>query len=294
MQLHGSDRSSSASGRRSARSSLASQLSDTQSATTESMNNLELNRLASTMSPLAEQSPFTANTNSFEPLEEVLDFLTDKKSSARESAWRILLQALSQKYSAELVDFMQPHAERVWDLCKRTLQRDVAADEGLSACRCLALLALAMDWTGAEETFKDIFPVLQRIIKNQMMQEALHVEAILVLGLLCRLMCSEERSRSFLFYFQEVFSQDQEPGAKVLVAALQSWSFLLAQDELLLQDGDQVSDVILSLVELLKHTDVDVRITAGEALALVAELCSQHQVGFKKFHLEFLSLSCFS
>jgi hypothetical protein len=200
-------------------------------------------------------------------LTEKLDLLFEKRHTIREAALNTINTTLSMRVCGPCIESRQ---EILAGALQHILQRaDVS--ETLLALRCVCLASLAL-YEGAP--FKQKMEiVLTKIISDETraVDDAVRAAAVDALALVCFMNSSDSKHVMEISYtISSIFYEDAVP-ASILRAALDGWTLLLT----VIDDGDVQNSLfpenIDKLNEFLDHSDHDVRVSSGKAIALCVE-----------------------
>jgi len=124
----------------------------------------------------------------------------------------------------------------------------------------------------SEEVYKQMAPELTEIITNPSASDMVREKAIDALAMSCFVGNPEETTTySVLEFFQKIFKDEKMPKLPQ-TAALKAWTLLLTTLPNSYVHDVAFPDNISVIVEFLKHNDIDIRIAAGDAIALLFEV----------------------
>jgi hypothetical protein len=225
-----------------------------------------------------EESEGASEQENFEDrFSECLDGLLQKSAKSRVTALQGIQNALQKKYVAE---YLTNRKETVTDNVLKCLRKGKGDEQALAA-ECLGLIALQL---GAEAQF--MFAAAQPVLISVMTNNAAHYKArgacAIALATCCFLCCDDlEKIKSVTKALEDIFglgygkgenSPSVPPELSWLIAqSLAAWCLLLTvapQYEV----QTHINNHLGHLQDLLKNSDVDLRMTAGEAIALLYEL----------------------
>ncbi|BFZ08644.1 hypothetical protein BsWGS_11683 [Bradybaena similaris] len=228
----------------------------------------------------------TEQENFEDHFSEVLDGLLQKSVKSRVTALQGIQSALQKKYVAE---FLTNRKETVADGVLRCLRKGKGDEQALAAS-CLSLVAVQL---GAEA--QSMFTVAQPVLTSIMTDNATHYKArgacATSLATCCLLCCDDlEKIKSVTKTLEDIFglgygkgenSPSVPPELSWLIAqALSAWCLLLTvapQYEV----QTHINNHLGPLQDLLRNSDVDLRMTAGEAIALLYELAREFDEDFE-------------
>lgn len=209
-------------------------------------------------------------------VKEAIDLAGQKSGAGRVKALEALCSGLLKRYAP---DFLENQQMTVCDVVQRSVKKGKGG-EVVSGARLAVLLALQL--ADCEEVYRELKPVLIQITGDRTAAPGARAAVATALAGLCFLGGGEMAEVvSTMEVLEGVFSGSfaKKDGTVPTVnpelqalhcAALSSWSLLLT----LLSSGDvfRVADKhVQHLRGLLESSDVDLRMTAGESLALVLE-----------------------
>lgn len=209
-------------------------------------------------------------------VKEAIDLAGQKSAAGRVKAVEALCTGLLRRYSP---DFLENQQLTLCDVVQRAVKKG-RGGEVTAGARLAVLLALQLP--DCEEVYRELKPLLVQLTTDKTVATATRAAAATSLAGLCFLGGGEMAEVvSTMQILEGVFSGSYSkkdgtipaPSADLQAlhcAALSSWSLLLT----LLTSGDvfRLATTQVSLLRGLLHsTDVDLRITAGESLALVLE-----------------------
>ncbi|KAL3270091.1 hypothetical protein HHI36_009149 [Cryptolaemus montrouzieri] len=219
-----------------------------------------------------------------EKLTEVIDGLSQKSAQGRTSCLENISKALVSKYVPAFV------ADRHFTICdgiERCLKKGASAERSAAAdLASIICVQLGAEDT-CEEVCKSLKPVLMTTAADNSVAPAVRGKCCSTLGLLCFLANSEMGDiltlmRQFEVFFSGSFlkgdgsSPNLTPEvANFHAAALSAWGLLLTSIDsstvgMMMQTKSLPS--ISRLAELLESQHLEVRMTAGDILALLYEI----------------------
>jgi len=204
-------------------------------------------------------------SSQFQLLDEKLEQLDEKRASIRETA----LEALTKELRMNFVDdFVTQRRVTIVEALKKALKKGGAKEKSLAATG-IVLVAITLG-ADAEDVFKDTYSLLQEISLTSTAPEA-RAAAISALGMTCFIGNNDQQlTLNVMEVFRKIFAS--KPVATVLVAAVRSYTLLLTVVEKRIIHDVLLQTVLASqLVAMVHHDDVEVRVSAGEALAVIFE-----------------------
>jgi len=224
-------------------------------------------------------------------VKEAIDLAGQKSAAGRLKAVEALCTGLLRRYSP---DFLENQQLTLCDVVQRAVKKG-RGGEVTAGARLAVLLALQLP--DCEEVYKELKPLLVQLTTDKTAAAATRAAAATSLAGLCFLGGGEMAEVvSTMQVLESVFSASYSkkdgtipaPSADLQAlhcAALSSWSLLLT----LLTSGDVfriATTQVSSLRGLLYSSDVDLRITAGESLALVLEFAYDYDSQYEPNDLE--------
>lgn len=224
-------------------------------------------------------------------VKEAIDLAGQKSAAGRVKAVEALCTGLLRRYSP---DFLENQQLTLCDVVQRAVKKG-RGGEVTAGARLAVLLALQLP--DCEEVYKELKPLLVQLTTDKTAAAATRAAAATSLAGLCFLGGGEMAEVvSTMQVLESVFSASYSkkdgtipaPPADLQAlhcAALSSWSLLLT----LLTSGDVfrlATTQVSSLRGLLYSSDVDLRITAGESLALVLEFAYDYDSQYEPNDLE--------
>ncbi|KAL8624299.1 hypothetical protein ACOMHN_034022 [Nucella lapillus] len=216
---------------------------------------------------------------------EIIDGLSAKSGPQRKKSLEALKQGLCKKYCPE---FLQRRKETVTDSLLRCLKKGKGEEQTL-AVGCLALMALQL---GGEITdvYSDIQDALAFFLADKTASVQTRAKCASTMALCCfinTLFDQDAHELSERMGLMEAMfraccrgdaNNDSAPApvqsaqmSELTVSCLDAWSLLLTRaSQYLVRDKAQTH--ISLLRDLLPNSDIELRIAAGEAIALVYDL----------------------
>uniref|UniRef100_A0A2K5IRA3 Interferon related developmental regulator 2 n=1 Tax=Colobus angolensis palliatus TaxID=336983 RepID=A0A2K5IRA3_COLAP len=211
-----------------------------------------------------------------EKLKEYVDCFTDKSAKTRQGALESLRLALASRL---LPDFLLERRLTLADCLKKG-----KGEEQALAAAVLGLLSVQLGpEPKGEELFHSLQPLLVSVLSDSTASPAARLHCASALGLGCYVAAADIQDLvSCLAYLESVFSRFYGLGSSttpvvpaslhgLLCAALQSWALLLT-----ISPSTQISHILDKqlprLPQLLSSESVNLRIAAGETIALPFEL----------------------
>ncbi|KAK3101194.1 hypothetical protein FSP39_001662 [Pinctada imbricata] len=223
----------------------------------------------------------TAQENFEDKLKECIEGVLQKSAQGRKVAIDGICKALSKKY---VYEFLLDRKLTLSDGLLRSLKRG-KGDEQMLAARCLSLLCIQLG-PEAEDLFDDIKSQLLVVATDSSAALRARAECAIAVAICNFVACSDiDVVTKVLDALENVFRASYRKGDKSIpshtpdtcklhASALTGWNLLLsiAPSFLVMK---RVESHIARMPDLLHSADVDLRITAGETLALMYELARE-------------------
>ncbi|XP_052781805.1 interferon-related developmental regulator 2-like isoform X1 [Mya arenaria] len=220
-------------------------------------------------------------------LKDAIEGLSQKSAQGRKNCLEGLIKAFSKKY---LFDFLADRKVTVSDGVIRCLRKG-KGDELALAARSLAMLCiqLAQD---ADEIMEDVKPVLLTILADNSANIKARGECAIAVAMCAFITCMEfEDVVSTMEALENIFRLSFRKGDKSIPThspevsrlhgiALTAWCLLLSIAPQYHIDK-VVAKYLSKLPDLLESQDVDLRIVAGETIALFYELGREEDEEFQ-------------
>ncbi|XP_036725265.1 interferon-related developmental regulator 2 isoform X2 [Balaenoptera musculus] len=215
-----------------------------------------------------------------EKLKEYVDCLTDKSAKTRQGALESLRLALAAHL---LSDFLLERHLTVADALEKCLKKGKGEEQALAAA-VLGLLCVQLGpGPKGEELFHSLQPLLVSVLSDSTASPAVRLHCASALGLGCYVAATDVQDLvSCLTCLEGVFSRSCGVGGStapvvpvslqgLLCAALQAWALLLT-----ICPSAHISRILdrqlPRLPQLLSSESVNLRMAAGETIALLFEL----------------------
>jgi len=211
-------------------------------------------------------------------MREALELATQKSAAGRLKALEALCVALLKRYCP---DFIENQQVTTCDVVERALKKGKGA-EIEAASRLAVLLSLQLE--DPETVYKELRSVLVTMLQDQTASPTSRASVASSLAGLCFLGGGEMAEvLSTMSLLSAVYSNILS-SPELTAAAVSGWALLLS-----LQAPGEVHRIadpaIGKLSGLLRSGDVEVRITAGEAIALVLEFAYDYDEEFEPENL---------
>ncbi|KAK7102246.1 interferon-related developmental regulator 1-like isoform X2 [Littorina saxatilis] len=233
--------------------------------------------------PEVEEVEDNSEQESFEDrLCECIEGLLSKSGPQRKKFLDGLKQALCKKY---LVDFLEKRKETVADSLLKCVKKGKTEEQSLAA-QCISLLALQLG-PDLVHLYTEIQAVLSTMLADNTASVQTRAECASALAMCCFLTSSPKRDDveelcSKMGMMEDVFKKayrkadgslpQGNPQMSVLnVSCLDAWCLLLTRTpDFFIQRTAQTHISLLG--DLLRGSDTDLRVAAGEAIALLYDM----------------------
>ncbi|KAG8197893.1 hypothetical protein JTE90_020272 [Oedothorax gibbosus] len=259
------------------------------------ISNLSDLRLDSDEDTLVENEDEVITFDDFEDkLKEAIEGTLQKSAKARISSLEVIKKSLTSKY---ICDFILDRQITLCDVVERAVRRGKGEEQIIGAVVGALLCTQLGSLEGSEETFLALQPILMAMLLDASVSPAVRAQCASSLGLCCFISCiGTEMIQSTMDSLYSVFSGSLLKGNGVVptikpeisslhATALQGWSLLLtvlSPPYITALTGTHLR----KLPQLLESPDVDLRIAAGETLAVFYELARQDREDFEGFDID--------
>ncbi|XP_036288131.1 interferon-related developmental regulator 2 [Pipistrellus kuhlii] len=212
-----------------------------------------------------------------EKLKEYVDCLTDKSAKTRQGALESLRLALAARL---LPDFLLQRSLTLADALEKCLRKGKGEEQALAAALGGLLCVQLGPGPQSEELFQGLQPLLVSVLTDPTASPSARLHCASALGLGCYVAAADVQDLlSCLTCLEGVFSRPCSAGGStapanlhgVFCATLQAWALLLT-----ICPGSHLSHILdrqlPRLHQLLSSETVNLRIAAGETIALLFEL----------------------
>lgn len=209
-------------------------------------------------------------------VKDAIDLATEKSAATRIKGIELLCSAMLQRY---VPDFMEGRKMTISDIIEKSLKRGKGGE--VTAAAKLSLL-LGVQLIDASEVYQELHGIMLQMVNDNTQSVAVRSSVALSVSGLCFIACGDlaevVRVRDVLKAIL-ISSMPKENGnagkmkaemSDVYTNCLSGWallSSLLSPSQI----HENIDEDLLLLRCLLCSTDVDLRITAGEAIALLLE-----------------------
>lgn len=221
-------------------------------------------------------------------LKENIEGISAKSLKERIDSLKNLITALSHKY---LVDFLDDRTFTIFDSLERCMRRGKGEDIGYAAHLVSLLFVQSGNTDTMESTYKQIYPTLAAIVSDPSAAPDARCHCADALAVTTFVAASElEQIKTAMSVLEAVFKASYLKGdhstpihkpeiVAIHTSALHSWSLLTSVLSANAVD-EYVRTHLPKLAELLTSADVELRIAAGETMALLYELARSHDEDF--------------
>ncbi|KAF9094001.1 Interferon- developmental regulator 1 [Mortierella sp. AD031] len=220
-------------------------------------------------------------------LRDTIEELYEKRASTRETALTRLVDLMSQHFTA---DALESQRDDLMELLKKSVKKG-GTRECVLAAEAISLVFITIG-EDDEKMFTDLAPLLKYTITNH---ESTEVKAacIYALGTACFISSTPQPSHlptyELLNFFADIAlssgaSANASQNGETLAAALEVFGVLyaglfprLGPKPITMQARRFFNQMIPAAKALLEHPTVEVRVAAGETIALMLEILDHYQ-----------------
>lgn len=224
-----------------------------------------------------------------EKLKEAIDGTTAKSAEGRKTCLKGIQQALRKKY---IYDFVAERKITLADCFEKCLKKGKGEEQVLAAA-CTSLLCLQLGaGEDTEAVYKDIKPIVQAVFLDKTAAVKARSECATTLGICTFVSVTDlEEVKTVMNTLESVFKASYLKGDGVApthtpevtslhCSALAAWSLLLS-----ISPPGTVMEIVKThlkkLPQLLESANVEMRIAAGETIALLYELAREQNEDFQ-------------
>lgn len=232
-----------------------------------------------------------------EKLLQAIENSSEKSQQTRTQALQTMSEVFMHHY---MYDFLDERRVTITDIIEKSLKRGKGQEQALAA-KLAAILLIQLQ--GDEEIAKQLSPLVHQIALDKSASPEARAKSCLSLALLQFLSGEDNVGDTILLcqMFEGIFSGsflkgDNSPSsatqeaATVHAAALSAWALLLIlispADIVSLIETKQLLGSFKNLMGMLQSQHLDVRTTAGEAIALLLECGRAHDEDFLEDYIE--------
>lgn len=220
-------------------------------------------------------------------LKDAIEGLTQKSAQGRKNSLEAIIKAFSKKY---LLEFLADRKVTVADSVIRCLKKGKGDEQALAA-KCITMLCIQLG-TEADELMDDVRPVLLTKLTDNSVQLKAREECATAVAM-CTFIASVEIEDviSVMDALERTFQPSFRKGDKSVPShspevchlhsyAITAWGLLLTIAPQWLIDK-MVEKYLCKLPDMLESQDVDLRIAAGETIAVFYELGREEDENFE-------------
>lgn len=228
-----------------------------------------------------------------EKLVEAIDGLTQKSAQGRTSNFEAVAKAFIKKY---VPDFVQDRKLTIIDCIERSLRKGRGPEQAASA-ELAPLLCVQLGVDASDDVVNNLKPVLKSTAHDNSVSALARAKCCTSLALITYLSGGEMGDvLDLMQQFQVIFSGSYLKGdgampnvngdlAGLHAAALSAWTLLFTLMSpgdvyTMIGNGTNFSPSLIQIVQLLGSPYLEVRLSAGEALAIIFELGREYQEDF--------------
>jgi len=231
------------------------------------------------------EEPVDLNANNINnALDSYLDALTESRSQTREKNLDLLNKALS---NSVLSNFIDSRRATLGAAIKNSIKKG-GNTEQLLAVKTFALFCITLG-VDCEPEFNEFYSLLTNIITNKS-EPGLISSAIEALSISTFIGCQDEViSQEQLRLFENIFRHKKHHPI-VKVAALNGWALLTSVISLSNIKSSLYYQQMPIFIDLLKDEDVDVRVSAGQVIAMLFQMQTSENNIFTTENIDMNSL----
>lgn len=231
-----------------------------------------------------------------EKLMQAIENASEKSQQTRLQSLQVINDILKHH---SMYDFVDDRRATIMDIAEKSLKKGKGQEQALAA-KMAALLMIQLQ--GDEDVFKTLAPLLQQIALDKSASADSRASCCTSLAVLHFLGCeSAIEAMAVCHLLEGIFSASYLKGdnaaasvtadaATVHAAALTAWGLLLTliptSDINALIETKQILSSFKNLMSLLKSQHLDVRMTAGEVIALLMECGRNHDEDFLQEYID--------
>jgi hypothetical protein len=214
-------------------------------------------------------------------LREVIDQATSKSTNVRIQSLTSLTSALTKKY---VPDFLETQYKTIVDILEKALKRGKGTEQVIAANCCILLCLGLGPSSSSEEVYKLLKTTFQTVMMDASANPAARAAAANALGSCCFLAGGEiAEFITVMDDLEKIFKlsysrKNNDLSSEILAlhtSALSAWTLLLT-----MVPPSHAYSMLASHMDHLGHLldspDVDLRITAGEAIVILFENAADH------------------
>uniref|UniRef100_T1J854 Interferon-related developmental regulator N-terminal domain-containing protein n=1 Tax=Strigamia maritima TaxID=126957 RepID=T1J854_STRMM len=251
----------------------------------------DIRSLCEDTGPVAEPEEIESNEQEvlIDKLKDAIDGATQKNAKGRQTCLESIQNVLSRKYLPDVIDTRR---ETITECIKSSLKRGKVDEQ--SAAAILAVLTCIQLGPGSssDSMFAELCPVLTTSLNDKSLTFKTRGTCATALALLALIIGEMEQGTiiSLMSTFEALFSASYFKGNGTVPnhalevtalhsSALAAWSLLLTVVSI--NDVSSMAERhVMRLSELLESSDVELRIVAGETIALLYEIAREEDENF--------------
>ncbi|XP_077987374.1 interferon-related developmental regulator 1-like isoform X2 [Glandiceps talaboti] len=246
---------------------------------------------------LAEDAELTDDFE--EKLKDYIDGTTQKSAKGRQVCLEGIQQALCRRY---IYDFVVDRKATLADCFERCLKKGKGEEQSLAAIDAILLCCQLGAGEDSEGIFNELKPILTTILQDKNAGAKARANCSTALGLCCFIAAGDmlvvieimnllESTFKASYLKGDGSSPSHSPNISAIhTAALSAWTLLLS-----ISPQSHIQAMIPThlpkLAELLRSDDVNLRIAAGEAIALFYELSRERDENFEGEDIDTLKVT---
>ncbi|XP_041350037.1 interferon-related developmental regulator 1-like [Gigantopelta aegis] len=220
-------------------------------------------------------------------LKECIEGTSQKSAQGRKICLEGIQKVFSKKY---VVDFLADRKETLSDCLARCVKKGKGEEQALAAnCISLLIIQLGQD---ADSIFADLQPSMLTIMADNSVSLKARSKCATALAICSFLACDDaEKIKEVMKSLEDIFKCSYQKGDKSIPShspevshlhsqAVSAWCLLLSiSPSYIVQE--LVNSHVGRMPDLLKNQDLELRISAGEAIALMYELGREEDEDFE-------------
>lgn len=227
------------------------------------------------MAEASHEGDEQAQTTRIQLLESHIDNLTEKRTSTREEALDAILKGLRLYFE---YDLLEKRKETLTEAIKKAFKKGSLKEKQIS-CDILSLIFITLG-ADSEDLYKEFKPIFEENIKNDSNKEAQSsfINSYAMAAFIGN--PDEKVTISNLEFLHAIFHGNMIASFEAIESALKGWALLLTTvQKSYIYDHSIPTDTEI-FIDYLKSEDVDIRVAAGECLALLFEAAMNHEEDF--------------
>ncbi|KAJ8047890.1 Interferon-related developmental regulator 1 [Holothuria leucospilota] len=262
---------------------------ETASVTSSHLSELDSIEEAAANLGLNDDEDDTSEQNHLEDkIEELIDGTTQKSASGRKTCLEGLRAAFAKKF---LPEFVEKRKATLTDCIERCIKRGKGEEQAAAVMLSILVFIQLGGSSDTEEVFNQIKPVLLTLLQDKSASSKARRSCAFALGVGSFIAPGDyETLKASMNTLEQIFSQSYFKGDgsspthspevhKLHCAALSAWTLLLSIMSARIVD-QMIGSHLPKLPQLLESDDVNLRIVAGEAIALFYELAREEDEEF--------------